>query len=326
MAPGGQDLSLEKRLAAALAESGAPVIVTGAGGWLGMVTLYLLRGLLGEGFGARVLAYGSHAREIVLPGGTALTCRALPELAAYDGPPPLVIHHACLTKDRVTAFGVADFMAGNDSIRGYVAGLLRRRRAVGLFLPSSGAVYEPGRVLARDAAANPYGVSKLRDEALFTELAAQAGFPLVIARVFNMAGPFINKPEAYALASFLIALAAGRAVEIRAAGRVVRSYLHAGDLLQLALGALLLRPVDSPFLFDTEGEVAIELGDLARRCAAVLGRPEAEIHRATFDGRPDDVYVGDGTAMRALAAALNLPLRCLDVQIAETAAGLMPVT
>ncbi|MCQ4159631.1 NAD(P)-dependent oxidoreductase [Roseomonas sp. GC11] len=329
MAPGGPASApppaLDQRLAAALAAAGAaPVIVTGAGGWLGLVTLDLLRGLLGENFGTRVLAYGSHARPIALPGGAVLPCRALPELDAYDGPPPLVIHHACLTKDRVAALGVAAFLEGNDAIRGHVAWLLRRRGAAGLFLPSSGAVYGPGRVLARDAAANPYGVSKLRDEALFSELAAAAGIPLVIARVFNMAGPFINKPEAYALASFLVALAAGRAVEIRAAGRVVRSYLHAGDLLRLALGALLLRPAEAPFLFDTEGEVAIEVGDLARRCAAVLGRPEAVIHRAAPDGRPDDVYVGDGTAMRALAAALGLPLRPLDVQIAETAASLAP--
>jgi UDP-glucuronate decarboxylase len=315
--------ALHKRLSAALSAGTAPVIVTGAGGWLGRVTLDLLCDLLGERFDTRVMAFGSHARDILLPGGRQLYCRALADLAAYDGPPPLIIHHACLTKDRVGALGADAFLAINASIRDQLSELIRRCGTAGFFLPSSGAVYGPGRNLTEDAAANPYGVSKLRDEVHFSDVARRGGFPLVIARVFNMSGPFINKPEAYALASFLTALQAGRPIEIRATRRVVRSYVHAGDLLLLVLGALLLRPMADPLLFDTEGELAIEVGDLARRCVRVLGVAEAAIHRPNPENLPDDVYVGDGATMRTLAAALSLPLRPLDTQIADTAAGLV---
>jgi nucleoside-diphosphate-sugar epimerase len=313
---------LHKRLAAALSAGTAPVIVTGASGWLGRATLNMLRDLLGECFDTRVLAFGSYARDVLLPGGIRVGCRALADLAAYDGPPPLIIHHACLTKDRVSALGADAFLGINDGIRDQLTDLVKRRGAVGFFLPSSGAVYGPGRNLAQDAAANPYGVSKLRDETRFSVLAQEGGFPLVIARVFNMSGPFINKPEAYALASFLVALKAGRPVEIRATRRVVRSYVHAGDLLLLVLGALLLRPMEDPLLFDTEGELAIEVGDLARRCAAVLGVPGASICRPNLEDLPDDVYVGEGAVMRKLAAELSLQLRPLDTQIADTAADL----
>ena len=314
--------ALSDRIVAALAADPAPIVVTGGGGWLGQATLDLLDQALGSTLPGRVFVYGSRPRVLPLRSGRSIACAALPTLAAYAGPPPLLLHYACLTKDRVAALGPAAFLAGNAAIRDTVAALVRRYGARGIFLPSSGAVYGPGRSVEPDPDTNPYGAAKLLDEACFAALAAAAGAPLVLARVFNLAGPFINKPEAYALASFLVALIANRPVEIRARGRVFRSYLHVGDLLWLALGALLLAPATEPVRFDTEGEVTVEVEALARRAAALLGRPDAPIDRAAPDGRADDVYVGDGSAMRGLARLLGLPLRDLDTQIVDTAGWL----
>jgi UDP-glucuronate decarboxylase len=310
------------RLAATLARNAAPVIVTGGGGWLGMASLDLLERLLGPAFPARVRVYGSNRRNLTLPSGASFACAALGDLADYEGPPPLILHHACLTKDRVAALGVDAFLAGNDAIRAEVVGLIRRCGALGVFLPSSGAVYGPDRSTTPDPQGNPYGASKLQDEAAFAEIAATVGAKLVIARVFNLAGPFINKPEAYALASFLAALLEDRSIEIRAAGRVVRSYIHVEDLLLLSLGGLMLSGREVCH-FDTEGECTVEVQELAERTRALLGKPEIEILRAAFDGRPDDVYVGDGAAMRVLARDLGIVLRHLDAQIQDTAAYLV---
>ena len=314
--------ALPDRLAAALAANVTPVIVTGGGGWIGMAVLDLLERLLGPAFAARVLVYGSRRRKLTLPSGSVVDCAELGELAAYDGAPPLILHQACLTKDRVAELGVEAFLDGNQAIRETVLRLIQSHGASGLFLPSSGAVYGPGRSLTPDRLANPYGASKLQDEAAFAELAGQSGFPLVTARVFNLAGRFINKPQAYALASFLLALLEGRPIDIRAAGRVVRSYVHVEDLLLLSLGALLLQPDESSRLFDTEGERSVEVQELAELARDLLNRPEIEIRRAAFDGRVDDVYVGEGVAMRALAAELGLRMRTLDEQILDTVAYL----
>jgi nucleoside-diphosphate-sugar epimerase len=293
-------------LRAALAASTAPIVITGGGGWLGQASLYLLESLL-PGMD-RVRVYGSRPRALLLRSGREITCEELAALARYDGPPPLFLHYACLTKDRLAGMGTAAFMAGNAEIREVVAGVVARRGAAGFFLPSSGAAYAPG----------PYGEAKRMDEARFAALAVPR---LVIARVFNLAGPFINKTETYAIADFCMALIAGRDIEIRARSRVVRSYVHIDDLLLLALGLLLLGP-DGAQKFDTAGEVEVEVEELARRAAALLGRPEAGIRRASPDGRPDDVYVGDSAALRAIAAGFDLSLRDLNTQIEDTAKDL----
>lgn len=299
--------ALFARIAAALAAEPVPIVLTGGGGWLGQATLDLLDRAIGPALPQRVRVYGARARLLPLRSGRSVACHALPALADYAGPPPLLLHYACLTKDRVGGLGAAAFLAGNADIRDAVAAHVERCGTRGIFLPSSGAVY----------GADPYGAAKRLDEARFAALAA--GAPFVLARVFNLAGPFINKPERYALADFLLALIGRRRIDIRAAGLVFRSYTHVEDLLLLALGALLLA---DGARFDTAGEITIELEALAHRAASLLGCPDVPISRAVPDGRADDVYVGDGTAMRALAAGLGLPLRGLDAQILDTAAYL----
>ncbi len=294
--------ALTARLRAALAASSTPIIITGGGGWLGQATLHLLE-LLAPGM-EQVRVYGSRARTILLRSGREIACEELAALARYDGPPPLFLHYACLTKDRLAGMGTAEFMAGNAEIRETVAEVVARRGAAGFFLPSSGAAYAP----------SPYGEAKRLDEARFAALPVPR---LVIARVFNLAGPFINKTATYAIADFCAALIAGRDIQIRARSKVVRSYVHIEDLLLLALGLLLLGP-DGAQKFDTAGEVAMEMEDLARRAAFLL-RPAALIHRQAPDGTPDDVYVGDPAAFRRAAAGLDLPLRDLDAQITDTA-------
>jgi len=312
-------VSVRERITAALSSDSVPIVLTGGGGWLGQATLDFLDEALGHAMLKRVFVYGSHTRMLPLRSGRSVECNALEALAGYAGPPPLVLHYACLTKDRVADHGAQAFLAANKQIRETVAAFIERRGAYGMFLPSSGAVYGPGRSLGPAPDENPYGAAKLLDEQRFAALALKNGAPLVIARIFNLAGPFINKPEAYAIADFLLALIEGRRIEIRARGSVYRSYLHVEDLLLMALGILLLAPDTHLVQFDTEGEVTIEVEDLARRAAMLLDRLEVPIHRAAPDGRPDDVYVGDGKAMRAIANGLDLPLRVLDRQILDTA-------
>ncbi len=291
--------ALISRLRAALEQNPAPIIITGGGGWLGQASLHLLEPWLD-----RVRVYGSRARTLVLRSGRKIPCEALSALARYNGPPPLILHYACLTKDRLAGMGEKEFLAGNAEIRETVAELVERRGAAGFFLPSSGAAYAPG----------PYGGTKLLDEARF----AGAKIPrLVIARIFNLAGPFINKSATYAIADFCSRLIAGDDIEIRAAKKVVRSYVHIEDLLHLVLGLLVLGP-EKKQKFDTAGEVEVEVGQLARRAAFLL-RPEARILRPPPDGSPDDIYTGNAAAMRAAAGNLELSLRDLNAQIIDTA-------
>jgi nucleoside-diphosphate-sugar epimerase len=231
------------------------------------------------------------------------------------------LNFAFLGRERLSDLPLNEYVAQNDRITDLVTDAVERTGASGMFLPSSGAVYRrPGRRLQEDLSADPYGALKLRDERRFQGLGLRLGFPVSIFRVFNLAGPFINKLNSYALATILSDLNRGGPVVLRAAHPVIRAYTHVGDVLTLALADLATGRSGPPI--DTLGAPAIEIGDLARLASTALGLPEPEIIRPPFDGTPPDNYVGDGEAFAALAERHGIMLTDLPNQIRATAAYL----
>ncbi len=278
-----------------------PVVVTGAGGWLGQAALEMFAAALPL---ERIHAFGASARIHRLRNGAALPIQPLAALGELRVKNAIVFHLAFLTREHAGRMPLEDYVSANRGISAQVTGFIRRNGAAGVFLPSSGAVYAPKP--------NPYGDCKLEDERNFEAL----GCPAAIIRVFNLAGPFINKLDSYALACIVGDVLAGRPVTLRAAHPVWRAYAHVGDVVNIALG-LILRGEMVP-VFDTSGE-AVELSTLARRVARVLGRGEPNICRPEWEGGTPDRYLGDMAAYAAHAAALGIRLHSLDEQILDTA-------
>jgi len=276
---------------------GVPVVVTGAGGWLGRAALELAHAK-----GATLHAFGSTERTQTVA-AEAITVRPLTALADLHIENALVLHTAFLTREHA---GENNYAAKNREISATVETFIHRNGARGVFVPSSGAVYAPPP--------NPYGEGKLEDEARFAAL----GVPCVAIRVFNLAGPFINKLESYALACILRDLLAKRPVTLRAAHPVWRGYAHVNDVLRLALG-LLLRGV-SPPVFDSFGE-PVELSDLAARAARLLNKP-LTLHRPEWQNGAPDFYLGDAAAFLEHASSIDLEPTSLDQQILDTASYL----
>lgn len=310
-------LTLDARLCDLLRQGDAAVIVTGAGGWLGQATLDMLDGCFGEALASRVYAFGSSERMLTLRSGRALLCRPLSALAELPQRRYFIMHYAFLTKDKVGDMPLETFVSRNEAIAALVAQTAVRLKAAGLFVPSSGAVYRADRSMDDDLERNPYGVLKARDERRFLALGETHDIPVVVSRVFNLAGPFINKLDSYALGSILADIKCGGPIVLRADRPVERSYAHVGDVINLAF-ALLLKPSGALPAFDTAGEKVIEVGDLARRAAELLGVPDMAIERPAVTGSANR-YVGDGAAMARLMAQHGLTARTLDEQIRDTA-------
>jgi UDP-glucuronate decarboxylase len=319
-------LRLPAPLAEALRKSDLRILVTGAGGWIGSATLEMLAGALGpEAFRRHVLAFGSHARRLILRGELAIDLAPLEALAGIADGPALLLHYAFLGREKTSAMPLADYRVANARISEIVERTVARLRPRGMVLASSGAVYGPNRTLDDDFERNPYGVLKRQDELRFAEACHATGTRLVIPRVFNIAGPYINKLDSYALASFLVDALAGRPIAIRADRRIERSYVHVGDVIALCLAPLLEDESASPapLTFDTAGERAVEVGELAEQVVEVLGRRDLPIRRPALDpAKPADRYVGDGMAMRALALRHAIAPLDLAAQIRDTAAYL----
>jgi nucleoside-diphosphate-sugar epimerase len=296
-------LAFREDFAAAL--GGSPIIITGAGGWLGQAALEMFAAAVPLG---QIHAFGSAARLQRLRNGASIPVQPLTALPALTAPGAIIFHLAFLTREHAGKMPVAAYVETNRAISGTVEDFICRHGARGLFVPSSGAAY------TADPAKNPYGMLKLEDEARFAAL----GIPAVNMRVFNLAGPFINKLESYALACIIRDLQADRPVTIRATHPVWRGYAHGADVLNIALG-LMLRG-GTPPVFDTWGE-PIELSALAARAATLLGKP-LTIQRPEWQNGAADQYLGDAASYLSHAAALGFEPASLDQQILDTAAYL----
>jgi len=306
--------------AARLAASQQRVVVTGAGGWLGRATLEALHGLLGEAFAERVVCFGSSARRFNLRGGLIIDQQGLGDLASLPPAPTLVLHNACLTRDRAEQMSPADYAAANRAISRTVLAALDPIGAEAVFLPSSGAAYRADDPRAPDAL-RLYGQLKGEDEQAFAAWARSAGARAALVRVFNLSGPYINKLGSYALAGFILDALAARPIEVRASRPVFRSYVAIRELISIVLG-LMTDEAPAVTRFDTAGERPLEMADIARAVAAALA-PELAILRPSLTVGEDDRYVGDRTAYAALSEAYRVPIVQFPQQIDETATYLM---
>lgn len=302
----------------ALAASGRRVVVTGAGGWLGLATLELLRFALGESFVDRVHAFGASARTLTLRDGTTIGQRPLAEIAHLPSAPTLVLHLAFLTKDRAADMAAEDYTAGNTALSRIVLDALDPIGATGVFVASSGAAR-----FADDPDAAPdmrlYGRLKCRDEESFVGWARATGGTAVIARIFNVTGPYINKHQAYAMAAFILDALAGRPITVRAPHRVMRGYVAIRELMSLVVLLLLAEPA-AVHAFDTGGE-PLELAEIGAAVAKAIG---GDVVRAPIVSDRIDRYVGDRSTYDELLTRHGIPAVPLAEQIADTAEAIAP--
>lgn len=304
---------LEPKVVDRIRQDGRRVIITGASGWLGLATIELLRDVFGQQWTERVLCFGSAARELRLRDGTAIHQHPLNEISTLPHAPSCVLHFAFLTKDRAEAMAEADYRAANRAITETVLDALDVIGADAIFVASSGASAK-----ASDPAANEamrlYGSMKLDDEVTFAEWAAGGDRRAVIARIYNVTGPYINKHQAYAIASFINDALAGRVIRVLAQRPVFRGYVAISELMSLVF-ALLLDERRGVIRFDTGGTER-ELGEVAGIVARVLG---ARAERAAIVNDVADRYGGDDDRYRALLAEHGITHRSLEAQIRETA-------
>ena len=296
------------------------IIITGAGGWIGRATLDLLVRCLGlESARDRVRCFGSSARQIEIEPGIAFDQQPLSTIHDLPKRPSIVLHLAFLTKDKVVGMSEEDYRRANEALSREVSEALDSIGADRLFVASSGAA-----AFAEDPDALPdlriYGRLKRDDEELFATWAdAEPGRRAVIARIYSLSGPHINKHQTYALASFIVDALAGQAISIKAQVPVTRSYVAIRELMSLVMSALLADDGEPVLRFDSGG-VPQEIGDLARCVARTIG--PVPINRGPIGDGPANHYVGDDRRYRELLARHRIEHVDLVTQVSETAAFL----
>lgn len=302
-------------VAQALIKDGRRIVITGAGGWIGLATLDLLAKALGDSFEKRVRAFGSNIRALRLADGTQMLQRPLADMAWLPPEPTIVLHTAFLTKDRAETMDRDAYIAANHAISETVLQALVPIGAEAVFLASSGAAAKVDDPETSEAMCL-YGGLKRNDEDRFAAWARETGRRAVIARIYALTGPYINKPDAYAIASFCADAIAARPIEVRAPKQVVRSYVAIRELMSLVFSSLL--PASGVLRFDSGGE-PMELGEIAAVTAAQTG---GMVRRAELTQDRPDIYYGDVAAYRALLEEYGIAHIPLAQQVAEMIAWL----
>ncbi len=313
----GEALQLPAWLSAQVVSDKRRIVIVGAGGWIGKTALMLLYNALGqEAAAARILCFGSSSRTIEIAPSVTFEQRPLSALDALECRPTLLLHLAFLTMDKIQEMEKAEYIRRNRALSEVVHDALDLIGVDRLFVASSGAA-----AFAEDAQAAPalrlYGQLKVEDEKRFATWATRdpARLRVAIARIYSVSGPFINKHETYALASFILAVLSDRLAEVTSPIPIYRSYVALRELLALVFAILLGSDALSEMRFDTGG-VPLELGEVAQVVAATLGGS----HRRNDLGKEGvNRYVGDHDNWRLLLARYGLEHLPLSDQIAETA-------
>ncbi|WP_371431967.1 NAD-dependent epimerase/dehydratase family protein [Novosphingobium sp.] len=291
-------------------------VLTGPSGWIGQAMLDALARERGGRLEGHVTAFASRARVMDLPWGERLEIRPLETITPDDVAGAHIIHLAYLTKEKADQLGESAFTTVNRAIDDALLAAVGSAAPASLFVASSGAaaLAEHGTDL------HPYGLAKLRQEARFLEWAAVLGVPTIAGRIFNLAGPYINKLRSYAISDFALQAREDGEIRIQASVPVFRSYLHVEDLCTLVIGAA-QQGIGRPTPIDLCGAEVVEMADIAALVAeASYGSPP--ICRGPVDFSRPSLYLGNPTHTKVLAMELGISLRPLSVQIVDTVAWL----
>jgi UDP-glucose 4-epimerase len=158
-------------------------------------------------------------------------------------------------------------------------------RAVPCLLASSSEVYGRGRkrdfaetddlVIGPPACARwSYACSKLAEEFLALGLARERGLPVVIARLFNIAGPRQTGRHGMVLPRFLAAARRGEPLRVYGDGRQTRCFCWVGDAVE-ALARLLACPAARGEVFNVGSTEEVSIRGLAERVIRTLGSKSA---------------------------------------------------
>lgn len=305
----------------AIRSSGLTFAVTGATGWLGRAAAEVVARALGEdAVDGRLHLYASRSRELRLDSGIALPVKPLAALGGTQV--DVLLHFAFVTREFAADYGTPEYVMANLGITARVLGALRARPPAFVGYASSGAATGALRAGRLDVSADPYGTLKVMDELMLRTACADVGARSLVVRVFNIAGPWLEKTGAFAISDLIRQVADGGPVRIRARRPVVRSYVDVEDVVSLMLATALDASVPDGITVETAGEIEVEMRALAEHVKQALGRPDVAIERDVDAAAAADRYVGDGRSFAALAARTGVPLRPLDAQIARTAQGM----
>lgn len=269
------------------------VVITGASGWLGMALHDVIRRSQFHEIIDEYVFFGGSEKIIKYIDGSVVKQEPICNFKKLVKRPTILFHLAFLTKEKVDSLNLSDYVRKNSELDDEVFNYLDLVGVESIFLSSSGAIYKKNdsRNLIQTIEENPYGFLKAVQEKKFLDWSGNSNKKCIVARIFNLSGPYVNKWDLYALTSFICSALKKNPITIHAQSHVYRSYIYVDDLMILVLNMLFDKHIQGGYRFDTAGSKIVELSDLANIILKTLN-VDVSIHRPeNLFGA--DHYVGD---------------------------------
>ncbi len=217
-------------------------IVTGATGWVGRNFLHELQKIYpAELFNKSVLAFGSKKTVIksTAYSGNQISIPIFPlkSINEYiDNKNNLkIIHTAFLTREKISEYGIENYIDINKSITSSVAELLECSKNSEIVVISSGAarIFDNKIPNKNDLLNSPYEYLKYSEEKILSSTSNS-----IVMRIFALSGRFIKDPNLFAFGNFLLNAKCNKSIIIKSKNNVIRSYGFASDIAKLGINWL----------------------------------------------------------------------------------------
>lgn len=287
-------------------------VVVGGSGWVAQTTIAKLldtQFCLPE----NLVVYGSHARY-----GSTIDGH---NFRIHDWKPKkeefsinTLVPTAFITLDKYLKYGEEKFLSLNKELIEHVRRYIALNAPQCCILFSSGIVSLPKIDEKISKPHSIYQALKREEEESIKAQCAQTGTKLVICRLFNASGRYIQNVKHYAISNLILqALKYGK-ITLDSKAPVWRRYVDLGQVIELCI---MVSNKKEMYVFETGG-VRIELRDLAKTVALHLD--------ATFNDkyeieRGEDSYHSQSHEFEEMAFRLGVKLLNIQEQISETAVG-----
>lgn len=273
------------------------LLVTGGAGFIGS---HLCERLLARGHAVHVLddlSTGtidnvSHLRDQPRFGYTIDSCRDVRLVAELVDEADAVFHlAAAVGVEMIVDSPVRTIETNVHGTEVVLAQAARKRKPI--LLTSTSEVYgkssdlpfgEDGDLVlgATTRARWAYACSKAIDEFLAFAYAKERQLPVVVARLFNTAGPRQTGSYGMVIPKFVRAALSGRALQVHGDGRQTRCFCHVADVIDALVGLLDTGRFDAE-IFNVGSVEEISITALAERVVAHTGGDADIVHRPYDD-------------------------------------------
>ena len=283
------------------------IVIFGINGWVGKALLDFLHNQLKIPSDDLVLISSSSA-EVSLINGTKFTCISYEEALNLPYNNVMFLHLAFKLKDKLSTTTIEEYQKQNHVIRDKAKKLIKHFKPAKMVYTSSGAVYDENYDLCKSLKKNPYGYLKIQDEEFFSRLAKTYNFKILIPRIFNIAGHYINKYNLYAISDFILQAAHTNKIIINANFPVIRSYIEIYDLIEI-ITKWITDNKSNNFIFDTANTNNLELSDLAELTINTLNLQANIIRKEIDPNLKSNSYIGNTKNLNILLNKYDIKLK-----------------